>query len=281
MKKKVIIQSCWTCRYRYRKSRKKPCCNCHGISDRSEWRNRGWWQSPVTAYILATLIAVAMIAAMLIEWTTARATDSSPILSEEGQGWSRDTADSPQPAALTAPLKEGRLMARQEEVHAAAELLRELGVSEDSDGIKALQEEWWRCQARLYPRYTEEEVVMLAKLMWGEARGIESKTEVACVGWAVCNRVDDQPEPVTVRYVITVPNRFCYSESFPVREDLLWLARDVLERWTMESLGCPCAGRVLPSDYRWFVGRDGHNRFRNAYKGGEQWDYALPSPYES
>lgn len=286
MSNKNIQKRCPTCQYRRRQVVKRPCARCtDDLNHRlglTGWRRRSWWKLPVMIYILLVVIAAMAFCAMaLIAGTTARAADSSPILSEAGQGWSRDTVDSPQPAALTTPLSEGRLMARQEEVHAAAELLRELGVSEDSDGIKALQEEWWRCQARLYPRYTEEEVVMLAKLMWGEARSIESKTEVACVGWTVCNRVDDQPEPVTVRYVITVPNRFCYSESFPVREDLLGLARDVLERWTMESLGCPCAGRVLPSDYRWFVGRDGHNRFRNAYKGGEQWDYALPSPYES
>ena len=173
------------------------------------------------------------------------------------------------------------LLARQEEVHAAAELLRELGVKEDSEGIRALQEEWWRCEARLRPRYTEAEVVMLAKLMWGEAGGIESRTEVACIGWVVCNRVDDQPEPVTVASVITAPNRFYYRESFPVRDDLYALARDVLERWTMESLGCKRAGRVLPADYRWYAGDGKHNWFRNAYKGGDRWGYELESPYES
>ena len=41
------------------------------------------------------------------------------------------------------------LQSRQEEVHQAAELLRELGVSEDSEAIRALSDEWWRCQAKL------------------------------------------------------------------------------------------------------------------------------------
>ncbi len=173
------------------------------------------------------------------------------------------------------------LQSRQEEVHQAAELLRELGVSEDSEAIRALSDEWWRCQAKLYPRYTEAEVVMLAKLMWGEAGGIESKTEVACIGWVVCNRVDDQPEPVTVASVITSPNRFYYSEAFPVRDDLLWLARDVLERWTLESFGFTEVGRVLPADYRWYTGDGSHNYFRNAYRGGTRWDYSLPTPYKS
>ncbi len=173
------------------------------------------------------------------------------------------------------------LLARQEEVHAAAELLRELGVKEDSEGIRALQEEWWRCEARLRPRYTEAEVVMLAKLMWGEAGGIESRTEVACIGWVVCNRVDDQPEPVTVASVLTSPGAFYYRDWMPVRDDLYALARDVLERWTMESLGCKRPGRVLPADYRWYAGDGKHNWFRNAYKGGDRWGYELESPYES
>ena len=173
------------------------------------------------------------------------------------------------------------LLARQEEVHQAAELLRGLGVKEDSEAILALQEEWWRCQARLRPRYTEAEVVMLAKLMWGEAGGIESRTEVACIGWVVCNRVDDQPEPVTVASVLTSPGAFYYRDWMPVRDDLYALARDVLERWTMESLGCKRAGRVLPADYRWYAGDGKHNWFRNAYKGGDRWGYELESPYES
>lgn len=40
-------------------------------------------------------------------------------------------------------------------------------------------------------------------------------------------------------------------------------------------------GRVLPSDYLWFSGDGKHNYFRNAYKGGETWDWSLPSPYET
>ena len=122
---------------------------------------------------------------------------------------------------------------------------------------------------------------MLAKLMWGEAGGIESVTDVACIGWVVCNRVDDQPEPVTVASVITAPNRFYYRESFPVRDDLYTLARDVLERWTMERLGYIGPGRVLPSDYIYFSGDGQHNYFRNAYRGGRQWNYSLLSPYAS
>lgn len=48
---------------------------------------------------------------------------------------------------------EEELSERQEEVHAAAELLRELGVAEDDPAIKALQDEWWRCQKLKNAKY--------------------------------------------------------------------------------------------------------------------------------
>ncbi len=40
-------------------------------------------------------------------------------------------------------------------------------------------------------------------------------------------------------------------------------------------------GRVLPSDYLWFTGDGKRNHFRNAYRGGQIWDWSLPTPYES
>ncbi len=45
------------------------------------------------------------------------------------------------------------LKSRQEEVHAAAELLRSLGVAEDDPAIKALSDEWWRCQKLKNAKY--------------------------------------------------------------------------------------------------------------------------------
>ena len=48
-----------------------------------------------------------------------------------------------------------------------------------------------------------------------------------------------------------------------------------------KKMGETNTGRVLPSDYLWFSGDGKHNYFRNAYKGGETWDWSLPSPYET
>lgn len=131
--------------------------------------------------------------------------------------------------------------------------------------------------------YTEEEVVMMAKLLYRECGGIPSDTEKACVAWCVCNRVDsDEFDGDTITYVMIAPNQFAYISDTPVRDDLYDLALDVLSRWNAERNGEVSVGRVLPKDYTYFHGDGSHNHFRNAYKGNySTWDYSLPSPYES
>lgn len=128
--------------------------------------------------------------------------------------------------------------------------------------------------------YTEEEVVMMAKLLYRECRDIPSDTEKACVAWCVCNRVDSAEfDGDTIAYVMTVPNQFAYINDTPVRDDLYDLALDVLSRWNAERNGETSVGRVLPKDYTYFHGDGTHNYFRNAYKGNYSvWDYSLISP---
>ena len=128
------------------------------------------------------------------------------------------------------------------------------------------------------------EIIMIAKLIWGEARGIDSVTEQACVAWTVLNRVDAGYG--SIYEVITAPNQFHYFIYFPTVDDegrdLILLAQDIILRWKREQAGEVNVGRVLPPDYLWFRGSDGHNWFRNAYKGEyDIWDYSWGSPYES
>lgn len=130
------------------------------------------------------------------------------------------------------------------------------------------------------PLYGETEITALAKLMWGEAQGIERDTEKAAIAWTVLNRYDAGMGKSIID-VLTSPNQFYYRESFPVREDLVELAADVLSRWERERKGETDVGRVLPSEYMWYRGDGSHNHFRNAYKGGNVWDWTLESPYET
>lgn len=128
--------------------------------------------------------------------------------------------------------------------------------------------------------FTENDVVMCAKVLWAECRGIPSQVEKACVVWTILNRVDSASFPNTIASVITQPNQFAYSSGNPVWQDLYNLAYDVLTRWNLEKNGQSGVGRVLPSNYFWYNGDGRHNHFRNTYKiTGYYWDYSLPSPY--
>lgn len=135
--------------------------------------------------------------------------------------------------------------------------------------------------------YTESDVIAMAKTMYNEARGIRSKTEIACIGWTILNRVDAGSSAGyrdNIYGVITQPQQFAYSAGAPTVSDygydLVALARDVLDRWSREKAGQTDVGRVLPKDYHWYAGDGKHNYFRDSYRGGSRWDYSLPSPYQ-
>ena len=115
-----------------------------------------------------------------------------------------------------------------------------------------------------WPRlYSDEDAIALAKLTWGEARGvpdlkingrvISTRTQQAAVMWTVLNG---------------------YSEEHPVEAELLELAYDVLDRWNAEKHGETVA-RELPSRYLWFHGDGTWNWFRDAYKNGNKWDWSV------
>lgn len=81
---------------------------------------------------------------------------------------------------------------------------------------------------------------------------------------------------------VTTPKQFVgYNEENPADDGLITLCIDVLTRWYAEREGQVEVGRVLPADYLWFSGDGERNHFRNAYRGGDRWDWSLPSPYES
>lgn len=134
-------------------------------------------------------------------------------------------------------------------------------------------------EARAYEQTDEADVDMLARLIWGEARGC-SKTEQAAVVWCVLNRVDVGFAP-TIKGVITAPSQFTgYRQSNPAMQEHKELAADVLQRWYLEKMGVENVGRVLPSNYLYFAGNGIGNIFRTTYKNGVRWDWSLPSPYE-
>lgn len=124
----------------------------------------------------------------------------------------------------------------------------------------------------------ECEVIVLAKMVWGEARGL-SDTERAATVWCVLNRVDAWGKDIIS--TVTAAGQFTgYRDGNPVDDDIAELVEDVLARWEMEKLTGLDYGRVLPSEYLFFAAKNGRNVFRTEYKGGTRWDWSIESPYE-
>ena len=119
----------------------------------------------------------------------------------------------------------------------------------------------------------------IAKTVWGEARGC-SKLQQAAVIWCILNRVDHESMPNNIIAVVTQPGQFDgYNPNNPVTDDIYELTIDVIHRWNREKNGETDVGRVLPKDYIYFRGDGVNNIFRNAYTGGDIWNWRLGDPY--
>ena len=112
--------------------------------------------------------------------------------------------------------------------------------------------------------FTEDDVIAMAKMLWGEARGCTLDNQQKAV-WCVLNRVDDSRFPDTIQGVLSQPSQFHgYSPDFPVWDELKEVALDVLTRWSLEKQGVTVE-RELPNTYLWFTGYNGSNHFREEY----------------
>lgn len=135
------------------------------------------------------------------------------------------------------------------------------------------------------PKYVisinEEEAIALAKMVWGEARGL-SDIEIAATVWCVLNRADNWD--MSIIEVVTAPNQFHgYHKNHPVNDRIYNLVVDVLTRWQMEKQGASPdeVGRVLPQEYMYFHGDGVANHFRDSWKGGNTWNWECNNPYET
>lgn len=127
--------------------------------------------------------------------------------------------------------------------------------------------------------YTESDIIMCAKVLYGECENVKDKANQAAVIWTILNRVDSGFG--SIEEVITSPNQFAYNKHFPVKDNLYELSVDVLERWTREQNGEADVGRVLPFEFKWYSGNGVINKFRDAcYYPFEYWDFSMPNPYE-
>lgn len=130
----------------------------------------------------------------------------------------------------------------------------------------------------LYPP-TNEEIEILAKILYQEARGVTDKAQQAAVVWCILNRVDDGYWGDTIEQVATYPKAFAWVPDTPVEGELMLLVSDVCERWNLEKSGVENVGRTLPKEYLYFTGDGERNNFTQGWRGSEIWDWSLPSPY--
>ncbi len=123
--------------------------------------------------------------------------------------------------------------------------------------------------------YTDAEVKMLAMLIWGEARGVQSYDEQAAVAWCVLNRVDSPEFPDSIVTVILQNGAFTgYNITNPVEQEFYDMAESVLELYSFEQKYGNDAGRVLPKEYVYFHGAGTENLFRiNYVDNGEYYTF--------
>ena len=135
-----------------------------------------------------------------------------------------------------------------------------------------------RIEIEEYLSTIEEDLIILAKIIYREARGIKITAHKAAVVWCVLNRVD-AGYGKTIKEVATQKHQFAWNPNTPVREDFYELARDVVIRWLLEKRTIYEVGRVLPKDYLFFAEHEKLNRFRTGYRTKDYWDWSLKSPY--
>lgn len=129
------------------------------------------------------------------------------------------------------------------------------------------------------PTSIDPGVYYIAKTVWGEARGCSTLQQAAVI-WCILNRVDHEGMPNDIISVVTQPSQFHgYNPNHPVTDEIYALTVDVIDRWTREKNGETNVGRVLPKDYIYFHGDGVRNYFKNAYTGGDIWDWRFGNPY--
>lgn len=184
----------------------------------------------------------------------------------------------------------------QTQANQVATIARAMGLPEDNPIIREASRIWWEEHQKEEQRQADadaeflqshhNDAVMMAKVMYCEARGIASKRELSMICWTILNRLDAGTFGGSIAEIITTPGQFAYRSKAPMVNDhgidLFELAQDVLLRWQAEREGQTDVGRTLPKGYCFYYG-DGiaHNWFRTRDGGkGSLWFEGYGNPYE-
>ena len=135
----------------------------------------------------------------------------------------------------------------------------------------------------VYDGSTEDQAVVLARIMNIYAHGVASQTAQAGVGWAVMNSVDASGRGANV---CTVAGNFNYDYNGNVTDDfgrsLLPLARDIIFRWKAGRCGVASNGRVVPGGYYYVISAGNNVAITTGPNGsGSVWNFSYRTPYAS
>ena len=142
--------------------------------------------------------------------------------------------------------------------------------------------------------FTDDDIIVLSKILHAESNGVASKAERAMVIWTILNRLDSGRFGSSVIEIATKPHQFAYRSGTRYSQEEEDLVKDVLQRYEAEKRGEENVGRVLPSKYVYFCADSipsrgiWHNKFY-ALSGGNSGsriyyadrDNPADNPYES
>jgi len=115
-------------------------------------------------------------------------------------------------------------------------------------------------------RWTDQDVVTLARMVWGEGRGV-SRNEQKLIVWTVLNRLDNGRYGGSIRQIVIARGQFVgYRPSHPVTDAIRYMVVDVLEAWDRGELAKVYPPFARVSNYLYFHGDGRHNWFRPSFR---------------
>lgn len=125
----------------------------------------------------------------------------------------------------------------------------------------------------------EEDVETIARLLWSSP--LRTRTSKAALAWVVCNRVDSDIFPSTIREVVVKSEFSFYDRKAHISEENLEIARLVLNQWLSERDGYE-SGRLVPANglFTQFAGENNRNLNILDKRGGNCVYYPMAGAYE-
>ena len=115
-------------------------------------------------------------------------------------------------------------------------------------------------------RWTEDDVVTLSRMVWGEGRGV-SRNEQKLIVWTVLNRLDNGRYGSSIRAVVTARGQFVgYRSGHPVTDAIRSMVVDVLDAWDRGEVALVYPPFARYSNYLYFNGDGRHNWFRARHR---------------